>query len=110
LCIRSRDISVSIVARLRAGRPGFDSRQGQEYLFATVSREALRPTHPAVQWIPGALSSGVKRPGREADHLSQSNAGFRMRGGVPLYTQYVFMLWYLIKYRMISLFISYRLC
>jgi hypothetical protein len=26
------------------------------------------PTQPPVQWVPGAISLGVKRQGREADH------------------------------------------
>jgi hypothetical protein len=31
--------------------------------------------HPApIQWVPGALSLGVKRPGREADHSPPSSA------------------------------------
>jgi hypothetical protein len=40
------------------------------FLLATtaVSRPALGPTQPPIQWVPGALSLGVKRPGREADH------------------------------------------
>jgi hypothetical protein len=29
---------------------------------------ALGPTQPLIQWVPRALSLGVKRPGREADH------------------------------------------
>jgi hypothetical protein len=33
------------------------------FLFATVG-----PTQPPVQGVPGDLSLGVKRPGREADH------------------------------------------
>jgi hypothetical protein len=55
---------------------GFDSRQGLEiFLFITaVSRLSLGPTHPPIQWVPGALSMGVKRPGREADHSSPSSA------------------------------------
>jgi len=40
------------------------------FLFTTVSRPAVGPTHPCIQWIPGALSLGVKRPGREAGHSS----------------------------------------
>jgi hypothetical protein len=28
---------------------------------------------PPIQWVPGALSSGVKRPGREADHSPPSS-------------------------------------
>jgi len=35
---------------------------------------ALRPTQPPIQWVSGALSLGVKRPGRETDHSPQSIA------------------------------------
>jgi hypothetical protein len=31
-------------------------------------------TQPRIQWVAGALSLGVKRPGREADHSPQSTA------------------------------------
>jgi hypothetical protein len=35
----------------------------------TASRMApLRPTQPPIQWVPGALSLGIKRQGSEADH------------------------------------------
>jgi hypothetical protein len=34
----------------------------------------LGPTQPPIQWVPGALSLGVKRPGREADHSLLSRA------------------------------------
>jgi hypothetical protein len=44
------------------------------FLFTTVSRTALGPTQPPIQWVSGALSLGVKRPGREADHSSPSSA------------------------------------
>jgi hypothetical protein len=55
--------------RLRAGRPGFDSRQGLGILLiATASRPALRLTQPHIQGVPGIISLGVKRPVREADH------------------------------------------
>jgi hypothetical protein len=51
-------------------RPGFDSRQGDEvlFLFTTASRPALGPNSPPIQWVQGALTSRVKRPGCEADH------------------------------------------
>jgi hypothetical protein len=54
---------------------GFESRQGLgTYLVTTVPRPALRPTQPPIQWVPGALSLGVKRPGREVDHSHPSSA------------------------------------
>jgi hypothetical protein len=54
---------------------GIDSRRGLGIcLFTTKSRTALGPTQPPIQWAPGALSVGVKRPGREADHSSPSSA------------------------------------
>jgi hypothetical protein len=52
---------------LRAGQPGLDSRHGQVCLFSTMSRLGPGPTKPPVQWVQGALSPGVKRPGREAE-------------------------------------------
>jgi hypothetical protein len=42
--------------------------------FTTVSRPALGPTQPPIKWVPGALSVGVKRLGREADHSPPSSA------------------------------------
>jgi hypothetical protein len=43
------------------------------------------PTQPPIQWEPGALSMGVKRPGREADHSSSSSA--EVKECVALYLQ-----------------------
>jgi hypothetical protein len=38
------------------------------------SRPALGPTQPPAQWVQGALSAGVKRPGREADYSPSISA------------------------------------
>jgi hypothetical protein len=35
---------------------------------ATTTRTALGLTQPPIQWVPGALSLGIKLPGSEADH------------------------------------------
>jgi hypothetical protein len=72
---KSRDSSVGIATRLRAGRSGFDSRRGVRiFLFTTASITALGPTQPPIRCVPGALSLRVRRPGREADHSHPSSA------------------------------------
>jgi hypothetical protein len=54
---------------------GFESRQGWEFfLFTSTSRPALEPAQPPIQWLPGALSLGVKRLGRGADHSPPASA------------------------------------
>jgi len=45
----------------------------------------------------GALSLGVKRLGREADHSPPSSAEFRMSGAIPRLLQYDFMAWCTVK-------------
>jgi hypothetical protein len=44
------------------------------FLFTIASRTALGPTQPPIHMVPGAIFSGVKRPGREADHTPPSSA------------------------------------
>jgi hypothetical protein len=81
---------------------GFDSRRRLEiFLFTTaVSRTALGPTQPPIQWIPGALSLGIKQPGSESDHSPPSIA--EVKEWVELYlhsSQYVLMALCLVKHR-----------
>jgi hypothetical protein len=46
----------------------------KNFLFSTSSRPALGATQPPIQWVPGALSPGVKQPVREADHSPPTSA------------------------------------
>jgi hypothetical protein len=57
----------------RGSRVRFSAELGI-FLFTTVFRTTLGPTQPPIQWVPGALSLGVKRPGCETDHLPPSRA------------------------------------
>jgi hypothetical protein len=53
------------------------------FLFTTTSRAALGPTQPPIEWVPGALSLGVKWLGHEADHSPPSSA--KVKECVELY-------------------------
>jgi hypothetical protein len=46
---------------------------------------------PPIQWVPGALSLAVKRPGREADHSPPSSAETKNAWSYTSSPQYVFM-------------------
>jgi hypothetical protein len=77
----------------RAVWSGFESRQGLGiFLFTTAFRLALGPTQPPTQWVPGALSLGVKWPGREAYHAHLHLVPrSRMHGAILPFPQCVFM-------------------
>jgi hypothetical protein len=72
---------------LRARQPEFDSRQRQETShYSIASRVALVRAQLLISLVAGALSSGVKRPGREAFHLPPSSAEVKNGGAMPEYT------------------------
>jgi hypothetical protein len=47
-----------------------------------------------IEWLPGPVTLGVERPGREADHSSLSNSVVKNARTPP---KYVFMAWCMIK-------------
>jgi hypothetical protein len=49
------------------GRRSSSPGRVKNFLFFTSSRPALGPTQPLIQWVPGALSPGVKGSRREAE-------------------------------------------
>jgi len=69
------------------------------FLFTTASRPALGPTQPPIQYVPGALSLGVKRPGREVDHLPPSNDEIKNAWSyTSIFPEHVFTGWCIIKH------------
>jgi hypothetical protein len=77
---------------------GFDSRRGLGIcLFTTTSRTALRPTQPPIQWVPGVLSLGVKRPGREAKHWPPSSAEVKNEWSYTSTIRYTSIAWCSVK-------------
>jgi hypothetical protein len=67
------------------------------FLFATASRAALVPPKSPIQWIPGALSLGIKRPGCEADHSFRSSAEAKNAWCYTSTPAHVFITWCVIK-------------
>jgi hypothetical protein len=66
-------------AGLRAGWSGFRVPPGAENFSLHHRVQTGSGAHPAssTQWIPGALSLGVKRPGLGADHSPPSSTGVK---------------------------------
>jgi hypothetical protein len=85
---------------LRAGRQrDQSSRPGRVKIFSESSRPALRPTQPPIQWVPWALSLGIKRPGREADHSPPISAEVKKTWVYISTPAYAFIALCLIKHR-----------
>jgi hypothetical protein len=62
----------------------FNSRQVQEiFLFSTAFGSALGLSQPLIQWVSGTLSSGVKRPGSEADNSPPSSTEVKNGEAIP---------------------------
>jgi hypothetical protein len=56
----SRDSSVGRLTSYGLDCRGSNPSSGKILLVSTASRPALGPTLPPIQWVPGALSPGVK--------------------------------------------------
>jgi hypothetical protein len=61
------------------------------FLFTTASRTALGPTQLPIQRVPGTLSLGVKRLGREAYQSAPFSAEVKNAWSYTSIPQYVFM-------------------
>jgi hypothetical protein len=107
--IRNSSVGIALGCGLndRGSRVRFPAGLGI-FLFTTASRTALGFTQPPIQWVPGVLSLGVKRPGREADHSHPSSAEVKNAWSYTSTPQYVFLAWCLVKHR--DTFTFYLIC
>jgi hypothetical protein len=69
----------------------FESRWGQEFPLLRVVQTGSGPTQPPIQWVPGAFSPAVKRPGREADHSLATSAEVKKTLVYTSTPPYIFM-------------------
>jgi len=75
-----------------AGFENFYLRQQRPY-------QLQGPTQPHNQWVLEVPCSGVKLPGREADHSPQASAKVKNAWSYTCIPPYVFMAWCLVKHR-----------
>jgi hypothetical protein len=75
------DSSVDL-AMTRTGRPGFDSRQGQEIFLLHSVQTGSGANPDSYPMGAGALSPGVKWPRREADHSPPTSAAVNNDGAM----------------------------
>jgi hypothetical protein len=96
--IRTNITDLSAIVRLegmlQAGRPGFNSRQGEMmgfFLFATASRPALVSTQPPIQGVLGFLPLRYSDRGVKLTTHLHLVPRLRIRGAISTLSQCVFM-------------------
>jgi hypothetical protein len=73
----SRDSVVGIATSYELDDRGVrvsDPVRVKNFLFSKSPTLALSSSQPPIQWVPGALSPGVKQPGHEVDHSPPTSA------------------------------------
>jgi hypothetical protein len=83
LWLKCRDSSVGVATSYGLNGRGSIPVRIKVLLFPITSRSALVRTQPPMQWVPGAVSLGLKRPGLEADHSPPCNAEDENGGAIP---------------------------
>jgi hypothetical protein len=90
----SRDSAFGIATGYGLDARGVGVRvSGGEIVFplSHVVQTCSEAHRPPIQWLPGALSSGVERPGREADNSPATSAEFQKMWIYTATPPYAFM-------------------
>jgi hypothetical protein len=72
---------------IRSSSPG----RVNNFHFSTLSEPALGSFQPPIHWVTRAFSPGLKRPGREADHLPPASAEIKKTWVYTSTLPYAFM-------------------
>jgi hypothetical protein len=89
-------------------RSEFSPGRVKNFLFSASSRPDLGPTQPPIQWVPGSLSPGIKRQGREADYSPPASAEVMKLWIYTSTPPYAFMAYCLISWAQGQLYLFYR--
>jgi hypothetical protein len=73
----SRDSAVGTETGYRLDNKGWCTGRVKNFAPWTSSTPALEPTQPPIKCVPGVLSEGGERQGRDADHLPPTSAEFK---------------------------------
>jgi hypothetical protein len=89
----SRDSSVGIATGYEPYKRGRSSSPNRvkNFHFSTSSSPAMGSTQPPIQWVPVALSPGVKQPRGETDHTPPISAEVRKTWICTTTPPYAFM-------------------
>jgi hypothetical protein len=73
------------LSRYSDGLNGRDSIPGKCKVstFYKSSIPVLGPIQPPIQWVPRAVSQGIKRPGCEDNHSPPSSTEIKTGGAIP---------------------------
>jgi hypothetical protein len=78
------------------------------FLVIAMSRPALGPTDPPIQWVPGLFTTAIKRTGREADRSPPSSGEVKNGWSYTSTPTHVFMEWCSFKHLYLCLYLYHR--
>jgi hypothetical protein len=77
---------------------------GKNFLFSISSRPVLLPSQVPIEWVPEALSPGVKRSEHEADHSPPTSTEVKETWIYTSISTYAFMVLSLIKHSNVTFY------
>jgi hypothetical protein len=109
-CIRSGTVITQwYSAGLRAGWSGiWVPAETENFSLYHRVQTSSGPTQSPIQWVPGALSLRIKRPGIKLTTHLHLVLRSRIRGTIPPFPQYTFIVWCSVEKHMDNFTLPYR--